>query len=100
MQNATSNPLLRHKWSVLSGATTTVHCAVIYDVVAYLYQRGNWHPNAVPTKPVVVGLGWSHVAAIIVAAATAITGLFVERPKVYALVALVLGLFSYLIYVG
>jgi len=48
----------------------------------------------------VVTLAWVHGLAILFAVAAAVRGTIVEKPLIYAAVALIFGLFSFVIYVG
>jgi hypothetical protein len=90
----------QHKWSVASGATTATHCLVIYGVVGYLHRQGMWHPDSSPTPDSVVALGWVHILGMTLAIAAAVVGIKLERPQIYAVTALLLGLFSYVIFVA
>jgi hypothetical protein len=90
----------RYKWSLVSGATTAAHCLVIYGVIEYLNRRGMWHPDSNPTPHSVVALGWVHILGMVLAVAAAVVGIRWERPPIYAVIALLLGLFSYIIFVG
>lgn len=90
----------RHKWSAVSGATTAAHVLVIYGVIEYLQRRGMWHPDSHPTPHSVVALGWVHILGMAVAVVAAVVGIRLERPSIYAVTALLFGLFSYVIFVG
>jgi len=92
--------LFRHKWSAVSGATTAAHCLIIYGVVEYLHRRGIWHPDSMPTPRSVVALGWVHIVGMLLAIGAALVGIRLERPPIYGVAALLLGLFSYVIFVG
>jgi hypothetical protein len=92
--------ILRHKWSLASGAITVVHCLIIYGAVDYLYRRGMWHPGSYPTTRSVVAMARVHTLGMLLADAAAVVGIVVERPPIYAVIALVLGLFSFFIFVG
>jgi hypothetical protein len=90
----------RHKWTVVSGATTAAHFLVIYGVIEYLHRRGMWHPDSNPPPHSVVALGWVHIMSIAVAIAAAVVGIRLERPPIYAATALLIALFSFVIFVG
>jgi hypothetical protein len=75
-------------------------CLVIYGVVGYLHRQGMWHPDSNPTPYSVVALGWVHILGMMLAVAAAVVGIRLERPPIYAVTALQLGLFSYVIFVG
>jgi hypothetical protein len=92
--------IFRHKWSVVSGATTAAHCLIIYGVVDYLHHRGMWHPDSRPAPHSVVLLGWVHVVGMLLAIGAAVVGIRLERPPIYSVAALLLGLFSYVVFVG
>jgi hypothetical protein len=92
--------IFRHKWSAVSGATTAAHCLIIYGVVEYLARRGMWHPDSIPTPHSVVALGWVHVVGMLLAIGAAVAAIKLERPPIYGVTALLLGLFSYVIFVG
>jgi hypothetical protein len=92
--------LFRHKWSLVSGAITVVHCLIIYGVIEYLYSRGIWHPDSNPASKSVVAMAWVHGLGMLLAGAAAVAGISVERPPVYAVLALLVGLFSFFIFVG
>jgi hypothetical protein len=92
--------VFRHKWSLVSGATTAVHCLIIYGVVHYLYHRGMWHADSYPAPKSVVVMAWVHCLGILVAVIAAVMGIIVEKPSVYAVIALALGLSSFIIFVG
>jgi hypothetical protein len=85
---------------VVSGAITAAHCLVIYGVVEYLHRRGAWQPDLYPTPHSVVALGWVHILGMAFAIGAAVVGIRLERPPLYAVIALLLGLFSYVIFVG
>ena len=92
--------IFKHKWSVVSGLTTLTHWAIIYGVTEYLYHRGRWHPDASP-RPAIVGLLVAvHFVAVILATGTAIKGVSVEKPRIYAFIALMFALVSFFIFVG
>lgn len=92
--------VFRHKWSLVSGAITAVHCLIIYGVVEYLYRRGMWHPDSYPASESVVAMARVHVLGMLLADAAAVVGIIVERPPIYAVAALALGLLSFFIFVG
>lgn len=89
-----------HKWSVVSGATTAAHWLIIYGVVDYLHRRGMWHPDSIPAPHSVVALEWVHIVGMLLAIGAALVGIRLERPPIYGVAALLLGLFSYVIFVG
>jgi hypothetical protein len=92
--------ILRHKWTLVSGPITVVHCLVIYGVIEYLYRRGLWHPDSYPASKSVVAMARVHSFGMLLADATAVVGIIVEKPPIYAIIALVLGLFSFFVFVG
>jgi len=92
--------IFRHKWSLVSGAITAVHCLIIYGVIDYLYRRGMWHPDSYPAAKSVVTMAWVHGLGMLLADAAAVVGIIVEKPSIYAVIALVLDLFSIFIFVG
>ena len=59
-----------------------------------------WHPDSNPTPHSVVVLGWVHIGGMVFAVAVAVVGIRWEKPPIYAVIALLLGLFSYVIFVG
>lgn len=85
---------------MVSGAITAAHCLIIYGVVDYLYRRGMWHPDSYPASRNVVAMAWVHGLGLLLAAVAAVVGIVVEKPAVYAVIALMLGLFSFFIFVG
>jgi hypothetical protein len=92
--------VFRHKWSLVSGAITAVHCLIIYGVIDYLYQRSMWHPDSYPASRTVVAMAQVHSLGMLLAGVAAVVGIIVEKPAIYAVIALVLGLFSFFIFVG
>jgi len=53
-----------------------------------------------PTPRSVVALGWVHIVGMLLAIGAALVGIRLERPPIYGVAALLLGLFSYVIFVG
>jgi len=92
--------ILRHKWSLVSGTITILHCLIIYGVIEYLYRRDMWHPDSYPASTSVVVMARAHVLCMVLADAAAVVGIIVERPPIYAAIAFVLGLLSFFIFVG
>jgi len=92
--------ILRHKWALVSGTITVVHCLIIYGAIEYLYRRGMWHPDSYPTSKSVVAMARAHGLGMLLADATAVVGIVVEKPPIYAVIALALGLLSFFIFVG
>ncbi len=92
--------ILRYRWTLASGAITVVHCLIIYGVIEYLYRRGMWHPDSNPASESVVAMARVHGLGMLLADATAVVGIIVEKPPIYAIIALVLGFFSFFIFVG
>lgn len=90
----------RHNWSLVSGAITVVHCLIIYGGIDYLYRRGMWQPDSYPASKSVVAMAWVHGLGMLLAGVAAVVGIIVEKPAIYAVIALVLGLFSFFIFVG
>jgi hypothetical protein len=58
------------------------------------------NPDSNPPPHSVVALGWIHIMSIAVAIAAAVVGIRLERPPIYAATALLIALFSFVIFVG
>jgi hypothetical protein len=45
-------------------------------------------------------MAWVHGLGLLLAVVAAVVGIIVEKPAIYAVIALVVGLFSFFIFVG
>ena len=76
-------------------SVTLVTAVVTLAVIQYLYQRGSWHPQSA-FGSAIDGLGG---IAVLTSFITAIVAIAKERPPVCGLLALVLSILSFFLYV-
>jgi len=50
-----------------------------------------WHPDSSPASKSVVAMAWVHGLGMLLADVAAVVGIIVEKPAIYAVIALVLG---------
>jgi hypothetical protein len=80
-------------WTLISFGTTGVHALVLFAMGQALYRRGIYAENSWIAGPV----GLFHLVAILVAVIAGFVALVKESPW-FGIIAVLAGLFSFLLY--
>jgi hypothetical protein len=85
----------KYRWSLSSIGVTVGTALVTLGAIQYLYHRGMWRPQS-PLGAQIDGLGG---LAVVVGLVLAVVALFKREPPLAGLLALILSLLSFLLYI-